>query len=61
MGRDITVVSTHPECENVNIRSIISAENLPQINGDTVAFELKPYKTLLFSKETGKRIRLSEN
>ena len=61
MGRDITVVSTHPECEIVNIRSIISAENLPQINGDTVAFDLKPYKTLLFSKETGKRIRLSEN
>ena len=61
MGRDVSVVSTHPSSDNVNIRSIISAENLPQINGDTVAFDLKPYKTMLFSKETGKRIRLSEN
>ncbi len=56
MGRDISVVSTHPNCENAAIRSIISAENMAGIHGSTVRFDLKPSKVFLFEKETGKRI-----
>ena len=56
MGRDISVVSTHPLCENESIRSIISAENIAQITGDKVHFNLKEDKVFLFHKETEQRI-----
>ena len=56
MGRDISVVSTHPLCENESIRSIISAENMAQIAGNTVRFDLKQDKVFLFHKETELRI-----
>ena len=56
MGRDISVVSTHPLCENESIRSIISAENIAQIAGNTVRFDLKEDKVFLFHKETQQRI-----
>ncbi len=56
MGRDISVVSTHPLCENESIRSIISAENIAQITGDKVRFDLKADKVFLFHKETEQRI-----
>ena len=56
MGRDISVVSTHPLCENESIRSIISAENIAQITGDKVRFDLKEDKVFLFHKETEQRI-----
>ena len=55
MGRDISVVCRHPDCENAVIRAIISAENtLPA--GGTVRFTLKPRKVFLFDTDTGRRI-----
>ena len=57
MGRDISVVSTHPLCQNTAIRSIISAENQHSVGGQTVRFALKPAKVFLFRKDTGERIR----
>jgi len=59
MGRDITVVSTHPESQNVEIRSIISSENHVEITGDTVKFAIKPHKVHIFSVETGQRIEFT--
>jgi len=56
MGRDITVVSRHPESENVEIRSIISAENRVDVRGKTVRFALKSHKVFLFDTATGERI-----
>ena len=56
MGRDITVVSTHPDCENAAVRSIISAENRVDTDRDTVRFDLKPAKVFVFDKTTGERI-----
>ncbi|MBQ7775752.1 MAG: ABC transporter ATP-binding protein [Lachnospiraceae bacterium] len=56
MGRDITVVSKHEACENVEIRSIISAENLVDTEAKTVRFAIKPNKLFLFHKETEERI-----
>ena len=57
MGRDISVVSAHPLCQNAAVRSIISAENLPEIAGETVRFGLKPAKVVLFRKDTEERLR----
>ena len=56
MGRDTTIVSTHKDSENVEIRSIVSAETriIPEIK--SVKFKLKPLKTFIFNRETGERI-----
>ena len=56
MGRDITVVSTHPACENIAIRSIISAENKIDVTDSKVRFSLKKNKVFLFCKDTQDRI-----
>lgn len=58
MGRDVSVVSTHPCCENTVIRAIINAENHVNLASETVSFAWKPAKTFLFHKETGERIYL---
>ena len=61
MGRDVTVVSTHEQSENVEIRSIISAENKVDFADGKVRFSLKPKKVYLFDPETEERIFFSVN
>ncbi|MBQ3089690.1 MAG: ABC transporter ATP-binding protein [Oscillospiraceae bacterium] len=56
MGRDITVVSNHPDCENVEIRSIISSDETVDLSSGSVQFALKSHKVFLFHPETGARI-----
>ena len=56
MGRDISVVSTHPAAVSAAIRSIISAENQAEIHGDTVRFDLKPRKVFVFDRESEERV-----
>ncbi len=56
MGRDITVVCTHPDCENTAIRAIVSAENKIDVSRMQVRFDLKKNKVFLFSKATQNRI-----
>ncbi len=61
MGRDVTVVSTHEASENVEIRSIISAENKVDLASKKVRFSLKPKKVLLFDVQTEERIHFTTN
>ncbi|MBR0136413.1 MAG: ABC transporter ATP-binding protein, partial [Clostridia bacterium] len=56
MGRDTSVVSTHPDSEGVNIRAIISAENRVDEEAELVRFDLKPNKTFIFDIKTEERI-----
>ena len=56
MGRDITVVSTHRESQNVEIRSIVSSANKVDMSSGKVKFDVKPEKVFLFSKETEQRV-----
>ena len=55
MGRDHSVVSTHPAAGAV-IRSIIPSEETPHGKQGTVRFRLKPFKLHLFDAETGERV-----
>ena len=55
MGRDISVISTHPNSRNAAIRSIIAAENAVR-DAETVRFDLKKNKVFLFRREDGARI-----
>ncbi|MBQ2939218.1 MAG: ABC transporter ATP-binding protein [Clostridia bacterium] len=55
MGRDVSVVSTHPASVNSVIRSIIDADNKVAA-AETVSYSLKPHKVFLFSKQDESRI-----
>ncbi len=56
MGRDVSVVSTHPASENPMVRSIINADSGADISSGTVRYSIKPHKLFLFDRESGKRI-----
>ena len=57
MGRDVSVVSTHPASLNDQIRSIINADNKVDITDTVVRYQVKPHKLFLFRKDTEERIR----
>ena len=52
MGRDTSVVSTHPAACSETIRSIIPAENRVDAAAGEVRFAVKPFKLHLFDAET---------
>lgn len=56
MGRDVSIVSTHPASQNPVVRSIVDAESCEHLSGDTVRFSLNPRKVFLFTKDTETRI-----
>lgn len=56
MGRDTSVVSSHPTAENDSIRSIIAAEHQISKDAETVRFALKPNKVFLFRRDTEERL-----
>lgn len=56
MGRDKSIISTHPESTKPSIRSIVDSDVvLPE--GETIKFSLKPHKVFLFNRETEERLR----
>ena len=57
MGRDSTVIATHPAFTGTNIRAIIPAENTRDVKGGKVRFALKSFKVHIFDKATEARIR----
>ena len=59
MGRDISVVCDHDDCQAPVIRAIISAENEVDTSKATVSFNLKPEKMFLFDPQTGERLRFN--
>lgn len=56
MGRDVSIVSTNESSLNPVVRSIISADELGNISGDEVKFNLKEHKVFIFNKETEARV-----
>ncbi|MBQ7336752.1 MAG: ABC transporter ATP-binding protein, partial [Clostridia bacterium] len=59
MGRDVSIVSTHPASLNPTVRSIINAENRVDLSATSVRFSLKPNKVFLFDSKTEERIRIA--
>ena len=57
MGRDISVVCEHPFFTGESFRAIVDSDDLPQLTGTTVRFDLKPSKVFLFREDTGARVR----
>jgi len=56
MGRDTSVVSTHPSFEGRFIRSIVPSDEKITEKDGFVSFSLKPNKVHIFSAETEERI-----
>ena len=56
MGRDVSVVSTHPNMASVTIRSIIDADYKVDKSSETISYSLKPHKVFVFDRETEERI-----
>ena len=56
MGRDNSIVSTHPASLNPVVRSIMDSDNKVDPAAETVSYSLKPNKVFLFHKETEERI-----
>ena len=56
MGRDISVVSTHPNSQNPVVRSIINSDANIDTTAETVSFSLKSHKVFIFNKDTEERI-----
>ena len=56
MGRDVSIVSTHPASLNPTVRAIVPSDSSINVSDTVVRFSLKPQKTHLFDKATGARI-----
>lgn len=57
MGRDVSIISKCPECEEETLRAIVSSDDVKGLGLKSVAFELKPSKVFLFDPVTEKRLR----
>ena len=56
MGRDVSIVTTHPASCNLTIRSIIDADCKVDVTATSVRYNLKPHQVFIFNKETEERI-----
>ena len=56
MGRDVSVVSTHPAMLSATVRSIVDADYKIDKRVGTIKYTLKPHKVFLFDRETEERI-----
>ena len=57
MGRDTSVVATHPFAQSPSVRAIISSENEVDADAARIRFSLKPKKVFIFEAESELRIR----
>ena len=57
MGRDVSVVCSHTDCENTDIRAIISSDIAVDTASAMVRFDVKPEKVFIFHSETQQRLR----
>ena len=56
MGRDISVVCSHPNAETNPLRAIIRARDAVDAGQSHVRFRLDPAKVFLFDTDTGERL-----
>lgn len=56
LGRDISIVASHPAAENASIRAIVGSTRLNQDMARAVSFSLKTDKVFLFDAKDGSRI-----
>ncbi|MDO4620959.1 MAG: ABC transporter ATP-binding protein [Lachnospiraceae bacterium] len=60
MGRDTSIVASHPAFAGTEIRAIVDSDLRPKDVGEQVHFSLKPHKVHIFNQKTGERIPFGE-
>ena len=56
LGRDVSIVCTHPACQNGAVRAIIRSEQEVNASETQVRFALQPDKVFLFDRDSEVRI-----
>lgn len=56
MGRDVSVVAGHTNCQNTTFRAIVDADEVRGVSAGEIRFRLKPHKVELFDTVTEERI-----
>ena len=56
MGRDVSIVCHHKECENADMRAIMRGEESINVTAETVRFDINPQKMFLFNAQTHERL-----
>ncbi len=56
MGRDVSIVCHHKECENADMRAIMRGEESIHVTAETVRFDINPQKMFLFDAQTHERL-----
>ena len=56
MGRDVSVVCTHPSSLNTKMRAIISSDKKVDISASKISFELSDNKLFVFDRQSEERI-----
>ena len=56
MGRDISIIATHPNCQKPSLRIIVDADT-KVANSGSVKLRIKPNKIFLFNYETEERLK----
>ena len=57
MGRDKSIISTHPQSTKPTVRSIIDSDVVVDKAASVVKFNIKPNKLFLFNRESEMRLR----
>ena len=57
MGRDKSIISTHPQSTKPTVRSIIDSDVAVDKTAEVVKFNIKPNKLFLFNRESEMRLR----
>ena len=56
MGRDVSVICSHPDCENEDIRAIVDGDVRVDPANRVIRFAIKPHKIFLFDAQTQRRL-----
>lgn len=56
LGRDVSLVCTHPACQSPTLRAILSSQSQFALGQGAVRFALVPGKVLLFDRDTEARV-----
>jgi multiple sugar transport system ATP-binding protein len=56
IGRDVSLVASHPQAQTPSIRIILNSDDFAVKPNQSIKVKLKPHKTFIFEKSTGRRL-----
>ncbi len=56
IGRDVSLVASHPQAQSPSIRIILNSDEFSVKPNQLIKVRLKPHKTFIFEKTTGRRL-----